>query len=63
METILLIFVIIVLSLLGLYLIRQAVCWYFKINEQIKLQKQLYTLLVKLLTDSDGNFRKGSNKD
>lgn len=46
--------------MLGLYLARELVCWYFKINEKVKLQKELNKLLVKLLTNSNGT-PKGSN--
>ena len=55
-------FIVFGLCVLGLYLARELVCWYFKINERIKLQKELGKLLVKLLTNSNGTSA-GSNKD
>lgn len=48
---------------LVLYLMRGVACWYFKINERIKLQKELIKLLEKLTTNSDGDSRESSNKD
>lgn len=57
---ILVLFMIVAACLLGLYLMREVVCWYFKINERIKLQKELNKLLVKLTTNSNG-APKGSN--
>ena len=50
----------IAVTLFVFILIRELICWYFKINERIKLQKELNKLLVKLTTNSDG-APKGSN--
>lgn len=53
---------ILCVCVLGLYFMRELVCWYFKINERVTLQKELNKLLENQ-TNSNGNFREGSNKD
>lgn len=32
-----------------LFVIREIVCWYFKINERIDLQKETNKLLIKII--------------
>ncbi len=59
---IILVVLIIGACILGLYLMRELVCWYFKINERIKLQKELHKLLENQ-TNSNGDLRESSNKD
>ena len=34
-------------------LLRELVCWYFKINERMKIQKETNNLLKKILNEKD----------
>lgn len=42
------IFLYIVLALAVFALIRELICWYFKANEQVKLQSKILDELIKL---------------
>ena len=43
-----LIIIIVIISIW--FLIRELICWYYKINERVKLQKETNELLEKLLS-------------
>jgi hypothetical protein len=40
---------IIAIAILLFFLLREVMCWYYKINKQIELQKETNDLLSKLL--------------
>lgn len=42
------IFIVLLVTLFVFILIRELICWYFKINERVKLQKDVLAELVKL---------------
>ncbi len=51
---ILLILVVIAVQIAIIFLIREIVCWYFKINERVKLQKITLQTMLKLYEQNGG---------
>lgn len=47
-------FILALAGIIGIIvLLREVVCWYWKINEQIRLQKEIIRLLQKLVDKED----------
>lgn len=54
MDNIVITIIVILVGVILLFIIlREVVCWYYKINERIELQKQQISLLKKILYEKE----------
>lgn len=54
---------IIVIAIFVFFLIRELVCWYYKINKQIKIQQAILETMLKILEKNGGDVNWDAAKE
>lgn len=53
----------VVVSILLFFILREVTCWYFKINQQIKIQQAMLETMLKIVEQNGGDVNWESVKE